>query len=87
MYVCACLTNRNADAIILNGEVTVLDADSVSRTQALGPFVAKSEAARMRLSTSKSEVMVLCWKSAGWPLPVVVAPSVRVHVFQGLDHE
>jgi len=37
---------------------------------ALGQFAAKCEAVRMRVSTSKSEAMVLCWKTVECSLQV-----------------
>ena len=55
----------------------------------LGRFEAECEAVGMRVSTSKSEAIVLCRKMVDCALRVeeqVTAPSERVHLSRGLAH-
>ena len=56
---------NNADSVLARASNSHQDFQ-----QALGWFAAECEAVRMRVSTSKSEAVVLCWKTVVCPVRV-----------------
>ncbi|KAI3373182.1 hypothetical protein L3Q82_006507 [Scortum barcoo] len=72
---------------IRSNDVVLLASSGQDLQHLLGWFTAECEAARMRISTSKSEDMVLEWKRVACPLRIGGDVLPQVEEFRGLVHE
>ncbi|KAI3351149.1 hypothetical protein L3Q82_005711 [Scortum barcoo] len=82
--------NHRISSLLFADDVVLLASSSQDLQHVLERFAAECEAAGMRISTSKSEAMVLDWKRVACPLRVRwrgPASSGGVQVSRGLVHE
>ncbi|KAK3526805.1 hypothetical protein QTP70_033550 [Hemibagrus guttatus] len=78
--------DHRISSLIFAGDVVLLAPSSLDLQHALGRFAAECEAAGMRVSTSKSEAMVLDWKKVACTLQVggEVLPQVEEFKYLGV---
>ena len=77
-------------SLLFADDVVLMASSDADLQRSLDQFAAECEAAGMRISTSKSEAMVLSRKPVDCLLQVrecVLAPSEGVQVSQGFVHE
>ena len=77
-------------SLLFADDVVLLATSDRDLQHALGRFAAECEAVGMRVSTSKSEAMVLCWKMVECSLQVgseLLPQAKGVQVSRGLVHE
>ena len=77
--------SHRISSLLIAHDVVLLAPLSQDLQHALGRFAAECEAAGMRISTSKSEAMVLDRKKVACPLRVGLLPQVEE--FKYLYHE
>ncbi|KAK3524458.1 hypothetical protein QTP70_029309 [Hemibagrus guttatus] len=76
--------DHRISSLIFADDVVLLAPSSLDLQHALGRFAAECEAAGMRVSTSKSEAMVLNWKKVACTLQVGVEVLPQVEEFKYL---
>ncbi|KAK3508878.1 hypothetical protein QTP70_012511 [Hemibagrus guttatus] len=78
--------DHRISSLIFADDVVLLASSSLDLQHALGRFAAECEAAGMRVSTSKSEAMVLDWKKVACTLQVggEVLPQVEEFKYLGV---